>query len=115
MRRPPDAVVFVARTHWLVGAVMLASTLVLHWLVARVPRIEFGPSTYLILGAIASLYLAAGTLVWFGLPVLGPLLSRVCSLLYLPRPNMGTRIWDTMNSPDFKAHFRRSKQGSPPA
>jgi hypothetical protein len=108
MRRPPDNVAFVARTHWVVGAVILASTALAFVLVRRVPRIEFGLRTYLITGGLAALYLVAGTLVWFGAP-LGLLLSRVCTLLYLARPTLGSRVWETMNTPEFRAHFTREK------
>lgn len=108
MRRPPACVVFVASTHAVVGGVIVASTLLLHALTRGLPRIEFGPRTFVYAGALAGLYFLAAALVWFGTP-LGPLLSRVCSLIYLPRPNFGFRIWDTMNSPEFRAHFRREE------
>jgi hypothetical protein len=106
MRRPPDSVVLVARTHWTVGAIIAVSTVALHWVTRNLPRVEFGPRTYLIAAGLATFYLLAGTLVWFGAP-LGPLLSRVCTLLYLPRPRMGGYLWETMNTPEFKAHFRK--------
>jgi hypothetical protein len=106
MRRPPKPVMFVARTHWLVGAIIAASIALLHMLTRNLPGIEFQPRTYLLTGGLAALYLLAGTLVWFGAP-LGRLVSRICSLLYLPRPNFGGRVWDTMNSPEFQAHFTR--------
>lgn len=106
MRRPPDCVVFVASTHAVVGAVIVAATLLLYWLTRGLPRIEFGARTYAYAGGLAGLYFLAAALVWFGAPF-GPLLSRVCSLIYLPRPNFGFRIWDTMNSAEFRAHFRR--------
>ena len=106
MRRPHPCVVLVARTHWTVSIIIVGSIALLHWLTRNLPQIEFGPRTYLISGGLAGLYFLAGTLVWFG-TTLGPLLSRVCALLYLPRPQFGQVIWDTMNSPEFRAHFRR--------
>lgn len=106
MRSPPTCVVFVARTHWIVGLAILCSTALLHVLTRRLPGIEFGMSTFAITGGIAALYLTAGTLVWFGAPP-GRLLSYVCALLYLPRPSFGSLMWETMNRPDFKAHFTR--------
>src|SRR4051812_43903266 len=106
MRQPPRSVVIVARTHWIVGAVIAGSTALLYWLTRKIPGVEFRARTYEIAGALAAVYLGAGTLVWFGVP-LGPLLSRVCALLYLPRPRFGSAIWGTMNLPEFKAHFRR--------
>lgn len=107
MPRPPESVVFVARTHWLVGGVVVASTGLLHLVLRDVPVVHFGLRTYAITGALGLSYLLAGALVWLGWPF-GPLLSRVCTLLYLPRPGMGLRVWETMNSPEFKAHFKRA-------
>jgi hypothetical protein len=106
MRRPPQCVAFVARVHWTVGAIVVVSTALVHWATHDLPRIEFGPRTFFTAGGLAAAYLLAGTLVWFGAPF-GPLLSRVCALLYLPRPRFGLMIWDTMNSPEFRAHFDR--------
>ena len=111
MRRPAS-VVIVARTHWMVAGAILAATGVLHVFTRNLPRIEFGPRTYLIAGGLAALYLLAGLLVWLGTP-LGPLLSRVCALLYLPRPQFGSYLWDLMNSAEFRAHFRREKKIDP--
>jgi hypothetical protein len=108
MPRPPSCVALVARTHWAVGTVIVIATVLLHLLTRQMPRIEFSLRTYLIAGSLAGLYLLAGTLVWFGAP-LGPLLSRVCSLLYLPRPQFGSHLWETMNSAEFKAHFARRR------
>lgn len=96
----------VARTHWTVGGVILLATLAGYWITRNLPRIEFGPRTFFIAGGLAALYLLAGALVWFGTP-LGPLLSRICALLYLPRPQFGSYLWETMNSPEFRAHFAR--------
>jgi hypothetical protein len=106
MRRPPQCVALVARVHWTVGAIIVVSTGLIYWVTHNLPRIEFGPRTFLITGGLAAAYLLAGTLVWFGAPF-GPLLSRVCALLYLPRPRFGSAIWDMMNSPEFRAHFDR--------
>ena len=106
MPRPPSCVALVARTHWLVGAVILVSLALLAWVTHRVPRIEIGTTTYGIAGGLAALYLLAGTLVWLGAPF-GRLLSRICGLLYLPRPQFGSLLWDIMDSPEFKAHFAR--------
>ena len=106
MRRPPRSVAFVARTHWFVGLTIVASVGVLHFITRNLPGIEFQPRTYMITGGLGALYLVAGTLVWFGAP-LGRLLSRVCGLLYLPRPEFGGRLWDIMNSPEYQAHFTR--------
>lgn len=87
---------------------VVVSTLLLHWLTRQLPKIEFGPRTFLIAGGLAATYLLAGTLVWFGAPF-GPLLSRVCALLYLPRPQFGSAMWDTMDSPEFRSHFKRDR------
>ena len=107
MHPRPKCVTFVARTHWAVGLAIAASVVVLHFLTRKLPVIEFGPRTYVITGALVALYLLAGTLVWFGAPF-GRLLSRVCALLYLPRPQFGSVLWETMNTPEFKAHFERT-------
>jgi hypothetical protein len=106
MRPPPVSVVFVARTHWTVGLVMAVSIALLYWVTHNLPRIEFGSPTYLIAGALGALYLLGGTLVWFGAPF-GRVISRLCGLLYLARPQFGSRIWETMNSAEFQAHFTR--------
>lgn len=106
MRSPPKPVAMVAMTHWVVGIVIVVSIGILHLITRNLPSIEFGRKTYLITGCLALLYLLAGTLVWFGAP-LGRLLSRVCALLYLPRPQFGGRLWDVMNSAEYQAHFDR--------
>ena len=112
MRRPPDCVVFVASTHAVVGGVIAGSTLLLHWLTRSLPAIEFGPRTYAYTGGLAGLYLLTAALVWLGAPF-GPLLSRGCSLIYLLRPNFGSRIWETMDTAEFREHFqRRSRPGN---
>ena len=103
---PPKPVAFVARTHWFVGIIIVASIGLLHLLTRNLPGIEFRPRTYVITGSLGGLYLLAGTLVWFGAP-LGRLLSRICALLYLPRPQFGGQLWDIMNSPEYQAHFTR--------
>lgn len=109
MRDTPRSVALVARTHWMVGAAIVVTASVLLVVTRNLPRIEFGPKTYLITAALASLYLLAGTLVWFGAPF-GQLLSRVCGLLYLPRPQFGGYLWDLMSSPEFRAHFEKSQK-----
>jgi hypothetical protein len=106
MRRPPQCVAFVARTHWLVGTTIAVSIALVHAYAQKLPVVEFGPRTYGITIGLAVLYFLTGTLVWWGAPP-GRLLSRVCGLLYLARPNFGSAIWETMNSPEFRAHFRR--------
>jgi hypothetical protein len=106
MRPPPKCVALVARTHWLVGATIAVAIALLHVLTRNLPAIEFGLRTYILTGTLAILYLLTGTLVWFGAP-LGRLLSRICCLLYLPRPSFGGRLWELMNSPEYQAHFRR--------
>lgn len=106
MRRPPDSVAFVARVHWTVSGIIIVSTGLVHWATHDLPRIEFGPRTFITAGSLAAIYLLAGTLVWFGAP-LGRLFSRVCALLYLPRPRFGSLVWETMNLPEFRAHFER--------
>ena len=108
MRRPPPCVAFVARVHATVGVIILVATALAHLLTRNLPRIEFGPRTFILAGSVAALYLLAAALVWFGTP-LGPLLSRVCALLYLPRPQFGSLVWSTMDSPEFRAHFRRER------
>jgi len=106
IRRPPDSVAHVARSHWLVGAVALGSIALLHLLTRNLPRVAFGQQTYGIAIGIAMFYLATGTMVWFGTP-LGRVFNHVCSLLYLVRPQLGDRIWRIMRSEEFKAHFSR--------
>ena len=113
MRRTPRAVALVARTHWTVGAAIVVTASLLLVVTRNLPRIEFGPKTYLITGALALLYLLAGTLVWFGAPF-GQLLSRVCGLLYLPRPQFGGYLWDLMSSAEFREHFERKKRVEEP-
>lgn len=106
MARPPEAVVFVARTHGAVGLIILGSLLPLYFVTRNLPAIEFGARTYAGAGALGFFYLLTGVMVWLGAP-LGLVFSRVCCLLYLPRPAFGARIWETMGAPEFRAHFRR--------
>lgn len=113
MRRPPACVLFVARTHALMALVIAVSILFLHWFTRRLPGIEFGPRTYVYSGGLGGLYLLAAVLLWLGAP-LGPTLSRICSLIYLVRPALGSRIWETMDSAEFRAHFRRRPPPAPP-
>lgn len=105
VRRPPPEVALVARTHGLVGVTALASLLVLHLATRNLPQIEFGRRTYAIALGIGLTYCLAGLLVWFGTPV-GRFLSRVCGLLYLSRPQLGSRLWRIMDSAEYQAHFR---------
>lgn len=112
MRRPPDCVVLVARTHWVVGAAVLGSVGLLYLATRKLPYIEFGPRTYVIALSLAALYLLGGTLVWLGAP-LGRVTSRVCGLLYLSRPRLGSYLWEIMDSEEFKVHFRRPKPKNP--
>ena len=111
MRRPPKSVALVARVHWTVGVIIIVSTGLIHWVTHHLPRFEFGPRTFLTAGGLAAAYLLAGTLVWLGAPF-GRLLSRVCALLYLPRPQVGSYIWETMDSPEFRAHFERRRNAN---
>ena len=108
MTRPPGGVVLVARTHWVVGGVMLASVALLWFLTRNLP-VVFERMTYVITIGGGGLYLLAGTLVWFGTP-LGRLLSKICGLIYLVRPQLGTRLWKIMDSPEYRAQFSRRRQ-----
>jgi hypothetical protein len=101
--RRPDCVALVARTHWAVSGSILVSVVLLRWVTAKFP-IEFNPRTYVITVGLALLYGLAGTLVWFGAP-LGRFLSRVCGLLYLSRPRLGSHLWRVMDSEEYQAHF----------
>lgn len=106
MPRPPDCVVFVARTHWAVSGAIGVTAILLHLITRRVPELEFGASTYALTAGLVVLYGLAGTLVWLGLAP-GRLLSRVCGLLYFPRIQFGSLVWRTMDREDFRAHFTR--------
>ena len=107
MRRPPDCVAHVARTHWVVTGVILASIGVVQWIVVKFP-VAFSPRTYAITFGLAALYGLAGTLVWIGAP-LGRFLSRLCGLLYLARPSLGSPLWQIMDSAEYQAHFETDK------
>ena len=106
MRRPPEIVALVAKTHWLVGGVVLTALVPLHLFTRKLPYVEFGAKTYVSASVFATVYLVAGTLVWCGAPF-GRLLSRICGLLYLARPNFGSYLWDIMSSLEYRAHFQR--------
>lgn len=112
MRRPPEGVRFVARTHGVVGLVILGSLLPLHLITRGLPAIEFGPRTYAYAAALGLFYLLTAAMVWLGAP-LGRVFSRVCCLLYLPRPSLGSRVWETMSNPEFREHFQRPTGGTP--
>jgi hypothetical protein len=112
-RRPPDCVVVVARHHWLLSAVIFCFVAGVFALTRSWPRIEFGRQSYLIAFGLGFLYLAAGTMVWFGTPA-GRLFNYVCSVLYLARPALGLRILRISDSAEFKAHFKRDKSISNP-
>jgi hypothetical protein len=106
-RRPPGCVALVARTHWLMGAVIILSALTVYAVTRGL--VAFRPSAAWITFGMGSLYLLGGTMVWFGLPF-GRFVSQVCTLLYLARPQLGSHIWETMNLPEFKAHFVRASR-----
>lgn len=111
--RPPASVGLVARTHALVGVSALVSLGVLHLLTRRLPHVEFGQRTYVIALGIGLTYGLTGALVWFGTPA-GRILSRVCGLLYLARPQFGSHLWRLMDSAEYQAHFKRAR-AEPPA
>jgi hypothetical protein len=96
----------VARAHWAVGSVILLAAGVVTLIARQLPFIELSTKTYVISLALAALYLSAGTLVWYGLPF-GRVLSRVCTLLYLARPRLGSTLWEIMDSPEYREHFER--------
>jgi len=109
---PPACVALVARTHWVVSATIVVSIGLLRWIVVKFP-LEFSVRTYAVAVTLAALYGLAGTLVWFGAPA-GKFLSRVCGLLYLARPRLGSHLWEVMDSPEFKAHFTGKPPPPPP-
>ncbi len=109
MARPPACVVFVARTHGVVGLVIGVSILLLHALTRNLRGIEFGAPTYCSTGGLAAFYLLTAGLVWQGAPF-GRLCARLCALLYLPRPDFGSRVWHAMDSVEFQAHFKRGSR-----
>jgi len=101
--RPPACVALVARTHWVVAGVILVSIGLLRWITEKFP-VEFSTRTYTVAGGLAVFYALAGILVWFGVPP-GRLLSRICSLLYLARPSLGSHLWEIMDDAEFQSHF----------
>jgi len=113
MSRPPACVALVARTHGVVGATALASVILLHFLTRGLQHIEFGPRTYVITLGISFAYGLAAALVWFGSPG-GRVLSRVCSVLYLVRPQLGLDLLRIMASEEYRAHFTTARP-LPPA
>lgn len=112
-RRPPAGVSLVARTHGVVGITALLSLYLLHLLTRSLPYVEFGPVTYRLAAAIGLTYCLTSVLVWFGTPA-GRFLSRVCGLLYLARPQLGSHLWRIMDSAEYKAHFA-ARRTAPPA
>lgn len=106
-RRPPPSVVHVACTHAVVALVIFASVGLLHVLTRNLPGIEFRRSTYLLALALGVLYALTAALVWRGLRP-GRLLSRGCTLLYLPRPSFGLPLLRLTDEPEFRAHFEKS-------
>lgn len=113
MRRPPPPVALVARTHAFVGVVALVSVAMLHQFTRGLPYFEFGPRTYVIAIGIGALYCLTGALVWFGAPT-GRFFSRVCGLLYLARPRLGSYLWQIMDSADYRSHFTGEPPPPPP-
>ena len=108
MPRPPESVTFAARTFWFTGGVIVVSVGLMHGVALTSRVIAFGRTAYLLTVALGSIYLLAGTAVWFGWPG-GPLLHRVCTILFLPRPALGRRLWAVGRSEEFRAHFRRGR------
>ena len=113
MSRPP-IVVFIARTHALVGVVILASVVILHVVVSRLPRLQVESQTYAVTLGLACLYGLAAAAVWRGWRGAG-ILSRLCGLIYLVRPGLGDRVWTGMRSPEFRTwcEARRAEHGRP--
>lgn len=105
MRRPPAPVALVARTHGLVGVTILTGTGLIAALTWQTP-VELGPPMYGTTLGLAGLYLLAGGLVWRGTPG-GRLLSRICGLLYLARPDFGSQLWRAMDAAEYREHFKR--------
>ncbi len=101
---------FAARTHGLTGGVILLSVGLLHGVALTARVISFGATAYAITLGLGFLYAFTAVAVWFGWAV-GPALHRICTLLFLPRPALGRRLWDVSRSEEFRAHFR----SSPPA
>ena len=109
MPRPPPPVVLAARTHWMVGGSMAGAIAIVHAITRGLP-IAFSPKSYAITASLAALFLATGTLVWFGVRI-GEPLNRLCALFYLMRPKLCFRLWEMMRMPEWKAHFG----GRPPS
>lgn len=112
MPRPPDSISFLARTHWVMGGVILAFAGALYGLLRDSSVLELSRKTYAITIGMGVLYFVTGVLVWFGAPV-GRVLNYVASLLYLARPPLGLRIWKIMRSDEFKAHFGKTRDQGP--
>jgi len=110
--RPPACVALVARTHWLVGGIVLVSLGLLRWLTEKFP-VEFTARTYFIAGGFAALYCFTGLLVWCGAPT-GRFFSRICGLIYLSRPRLGSHLWEIMDSHEFQTHFTGKPPPPPP-
>ena len=108
--RPPPSVLLVARTHAAVAAVIFTSTGLLFVLTRRWP-VELEPITFQVSLGLGLLYGLAGYLVWRGLPP-GRWLSRLCGLLYLARPGLGSQLWRIMDSEEYRAHFRRGERAT---
>lgn len=109
MRRPPEQVVFLARTHWLMSIVIGGFMGALHLLLRNSAVLELNAKTYAITLGLASLYAIAGALVWWGAPG-GRLLNHVCSVFYFVRPPLGSKIWAIMRSEEFRNHFRSLRE-----
>lgn len=107
MRRPPASVALVARTHAAVALVIFASSGLLFVLTRRWP-VELEPITFQISFGLSLLYGITGYLVWRGRKP-GRLLSRICGLLYLARPSLGSHLWRIMDSGEYADHFRRTE------
>lgn len=106
MSRPSDPIAFIARTHWLMGGVILFFAAMLYVLLRDSSVLELSRRTYGITLGLGVLYLVAGVLVWFGTPF-GRVVNYVASFVYLARPPLGLRIWKIMRSEEYKAHFQR--------
>lgn len=106
MSRPPASVALVARTHAAVALVIFASTALLFALTRQWP-VELEPITFQISCGLGLFYGTTGYLVWRGLRP-GRLLSRICGLLYLARPGLGSHLWRIMDSAEYLDHFQRA-------
>ena len=113
MPRPPPAVTLVARTHGVVGVTALVSVAILWQFTRNLPYFEFGLRTYTIAIGVGVLYCATSGLVWFGVPT-GRFFSRVCGLLYLARPRLGSHLWEIMDSAEYRTHFTGERPAPPP-